>query len=288
VAFHTRHRWLGFDTDGVSRFATPDGPLGHRADATVLALGGASWPQLGATGAWCAPLAARGVRLAPWQPANCGFLAAWDEPVRRHQGTPLKNVAATFGGVTVRGEVVLTACGLEGGPVYALAAALREAARCGTATLVLDLKPDLDPAALGQRLARPHGRNSLSSWLRKTARLGPAAAALLRWAGDVPDGGEALARRIKALPIPLQGPAPLAEAISSAGGVLFDELDETLMVARLPGVFVAGEMIDWEAPTGGYLITGCLATGWLAGNGAARYALAGSPPPPARCHDNVS
>jgi uncharacterized flavoprotein (TIGR03862 family) len=261
VRLLTRHRWTGFAGDALA-FETPDGPREVRADAAVLALGGASWPRLGSDGAWTGALAEAGVPLAPFAPANVGFRVAWSEPFRARQaGAPLKRVAATFAGRTVRGEALIDAEGIEGGVIYALSRPLREAiAAEGGATLCLDLRPDLTEAALAARIVGARRGQSLSTTLRK-AGLSPVAIGLLREAEDPLPTGAALAARIKAVPLRLLAPAPLARAISTAGGVRAEALDARLMLRARPGVFVAGEMLDWEAPTGGYLLQGAFATG---------------------------
>ena len=261
---HVRHRWLGFHGAGL-RFAGPAGEDVVEADATVLALGGASWAKLGSDGAWVAPLAAEGVDIAPLRPSNCGFDVAWSPTLReRFAGAPLKSVALRFGDVTVRGEAMLAAYGIEGGAVYALSGALRDAiARDGEAILWLDLKPDLKPAEVAARLNRPRGAQSLANHVRKTLGLdGPALTLIRDCAPDAP-----LHEAVKALPIRLLRPRPIDEAISSAGGVRLSAVGPSLMLKARPGVFVAGEMLDWEAPTGGYLLQGCFATGVRAGRG---------------------
>src|SRR5690606_25113182 len=237
-------------------------------DAVVLALGGASWPRLGSTGAWGRILADRGIAVAPFRPANCGFTVAWSETfAARFAGAPLKPLALGFEGRTVRGEAVVNGYGLEGGAVYALSAPLRDAiARDGRAVLELDLRPNLSEDQLAERLARPRGRASLSNFLRKAAGLSPVAVGLIREAfGPAPPPD--LARTIKHLPLVLTGERGLDRAISSAGGIAWSEIDERLMLKALPGVFVAGEMLDWEAPTGGYLLQACFATGLAAAEG---------------------
>ncbi len=269
---HARHRWLGWDGDGALRFATPEGEVAWAADATVLALGGGSWPQLGSDAAWVPLLEARGVPVARLRPANCGFDVAWSGHfAARFAGAPVKAVAASAGGPFVPGEFNITAGGIEGGLVYALSAPLRDALeRDGRAMLTLDLAPGRPLEKLAADLARPRGRDSLASHLRRRAGIDGVKAGLLREFGQI-DGSTApaaLAAAIKALPLPLVAPRPLAEAISSAGGVDFAALDERLMLRDLPGTFCAGEMLDWEAPTGGYLLTACLATGRAAGDGA--------------------
>ncbi|HEY0051984.1 MAG TPA: TIGR03862 family flavoprotein [Caulobacteraceae bacterium] len=270
VEVRTRWTWRGWAEDGALEFDTPGGPAREQADATVLALGGASWPRLGADGGWAPALAADGVALAPFRPANMGFEVAWSpEFAARHGGQPLKGVALTFDGRAVRGEAMVTAYGLEGGAVYARSAALRDALdRDGRATLVVDLKPDLTAAALAARLARPRGKASLSNHLRKAAGLAPLAIGLLREAGPLPEAPGDLAARIKAAPVALTAARGLDRAISSAGGIRLEALDERLMLRARPGVFAAGEMLDWEAPTGGYLLQACFATGVAAADGA--------------------
>ncbi|WP_293863695.1 TIGR03862 family flavoprotein [uncultured Alsobacter sp.] len=272
VSFAPRHRWTGWTDDGELAFATPAGALAVRADATILALGGASWPRLGSDGAWVDILRRRGVRVGALVPANSGFDVAWSATMReRFAGEPLKGLAVSFGEVTVRGEAVVTATGIEGGAIYALSGRLREALAGGeAAVLQIDLKPDLSAETLAERLARARPGESLSNRLRKAAGLTPVAIGLLReCAGpDIPRDPFALAGRIKAVPLPLTGVRPLERAISSAGGLAFDDLDARFMIERLPGVFAAGEMLDWEAPTGGYLLQGCWATGIAAGRGA--------------------
>ncbi|MBP0463053.1 TIGR03862 family flavoprotein [Roseomonas sp. PWR1] len=271
VALKTRHRWIGFAPDGAPRFATPEGEAILRADAVVLALGGASWPRLGSDGAWTALLP--GCAVAPLRPANMGFAIAWSDHLRaRFAGTPLKRIALAFEGRTVRGEAVLTEQGIEGGAVYALSAPLREAiARDGAALLRLDLRPDVALADLSRRLAARARGVSLSNHLRRAAGLPPVAVALVQealHAGASPADPAAL---VKALPLRLTAPFPIARAISSAGGLAWAEVDETLMLRSHPGVFACGEMLDWEAPTGGYLLQACFATGRAAGINAKTY-----------------
>ncbi|MDT8343521.1 MAG: TIGR03862 family flavoprotein [Thermohalobaculum sp.] len=275
----TRWRWQGWAGEALC-FATPEGPRRIRAGAVVLALGGASWPRLGSDAAWVPWLAAHGVRVAAFRPANMGFDVAWpDHFADRFAGVPVKNIALSVGAIRARGEFVVTRHGIEGGLVYAVAAALRDALAAGGGGLTLDLAPDLTVEALARRLARPRGRASLASHLRKTVGVAGVRAGLLRALapGALADPA-AIAAALKALPVPVLRPRPIAEAISSAGGVAWDEVDADLMLTRLPGVFVAGEMLDWEAPTGGYLLTACLATGFHAGRAAA--ARAGLPPAP--------
>jgi len=265
VRLVTRADWTGWDKTGAPIFA--DGNS-FAADATVLALGGASWPRLGADGGWTALLP--DIAIAPLQPANSGFAVQWSEMLKsRHAGAPLKRIALSFEGNVKRGEAVITAQGIEGGAVYALSSAIREAiTRDGVATVQVDLRPDLSLAALTDLLDQPRRGASLSNFLRKQAGLSPVAIGLVQEALhsgiDLP-----LAALIKALPLKLTAPFGLARAISTAGGIRLDEIDEHMMLKKRPGVFVAGEMLDWEAPTGGYLLQGCFATGIAAGNGVA-------------------
>ncbi len=274
VRFALRHRWEGFDGDGRLAFATPAGAAAVAADATLLALGGASWPRLGSDGAWTRILAGEGIALSPLRPANAGFTLAWSDRIRgRFEGQPLKRIALTFAGRTVRGEAVLTAGGLEGGAIYALSAELRDAiARDGSARLEIDLRPDLSREALAARLGAPRQSQSTSTFLRKAAGLSPLSIALLRESMvALPAEPSALAGLVKAVPVVLTGVASIDRAISSAGGVPFAALDENLMLRRKPGVFVAGEMLDWEAPTGGYLLQATFATGLAAARGILRH-----------------
>ena len=275
VRFHMRHRWLGWDAQGRMRLAGPAGEVTPSADALLLALGGASWPRLGSDGGWTELLSRRGIAAAPLRPANMGFTLPWSEVMRsRFEGEPLKRVALSFGGATVRGEAIVTADGIEGGAVYALSAGLRDAIeRDGRATLTIDLRPDLSLEALVKRLSAPRRGQSASTFLRKAAALSPLGIALLRESSPaLPAEPEALARLIKAAPLTLTGAKSLDRAISTAGGVPFSEVDEHLMLRRLPGVFVAGEMLDWEAPTGGYLLQAAFATGVAAAKGALAHA----------------
>jgi uncharacterized flavoprotein (TIGR03862 family) len=284
VQFALRHRWTGWDEKDRLLFQAPDGQRAVDARATVLALGGASWPRLGSTGAWVATLAAKGVAISPLRPANCGFTVAWSNIFRdRFEGQPLKGAALSFGSYTVRGEAMITKTGIEGGAVYALSADLREAViASGLATLHVALRPDLEMKDLIARLSAPRGKQSFSNWLRKAAHLSPVGIGLLQEAAFA--GGESLsslstaslAGLINAAPIQLTSVAPIARAISTAGGISFDELDADFMIRRLPGVFTAGEMLDWEAPTGGYLLQASFATGAAAGKGALKWLVARS------------
>ncbi|MDP2169491.1 MAG: TIGR03862 family flavoprotein [Rhodocyclaceae bacterium] len=300
VHFHMRHRWLGWDEQGDLRFTTPTGaikvgaggtaarlpksrpeedaaPCGgseqsERGGCLILALGGGSWAKLGSDGAWVPLLQARGVVIAPLKPANCGFEIAWSEHFRaKFAGQPVKSVVATFGGERRQGDFVITRHGVEGSLIYALAAPLRDAiASRGSATLQLDLAPGKTLERLISEIAHPRGARSMASHLQSRAGIAGVKAGLLReWAArdDYADPAR-LAAAIKALPLRLDAPRPLDEAISSAGGVMAVSLDDRLMLRALPGVFCAGEMLDWEAPTGGYLLTACFASGQAAGRGA--------------------
>ena len=245
-------------------------PVRVKPDATILALGGGSWPRLGSDGTWVDLLARRGVAVSPLRPANMGFTYPWSEVMRsRFEGEPLKRIALTFEGRIVKGEAIVTADGIEGGAVYALSARLRDAiGERGSALLHIDLRPDLPKDALAKRLSAPRKGQSASTFLRKSAGLSPVGIALLREASPaLPLEPDSLARLIKAVPLRLTGTKSLERAISSAGGVPFTELDEHLMLRRLPGIFVAGEMLDWEAPTGGYLLQASFATGIAAAKG---------------------
>jgi uncharacterized flavoprotein (TIGR03862 family) len=284
VRLHMRHRWTGWHDDSALRFDTPTGEQHHRPQATVLALGGASWQRLGSDGAWVPLLQARGVALAPLRPSNCGFDVDWSEHLSsRHAGAPLKSVAITWAGpdgqrLRQAGEFVLSRTGVEGSLIYAASAALREAiARDGQATFELDLLPARDLAWVRRELDHPRGPRSLSTHLKTRLKLDGVKAALL-WEGQPREAmadTAGLAARIKALPITVRRPRPIDEAISTAGGVCRDALDEHLMLQAMPGVFCAGEMLNWEAPTGGYLLTACLSTGQAAGQGVLRWLNSG-------------
>ncbi|WP_425352625.1 TIGR03862 family flavoprotein [Methylobacterium terrae] len=270
VALRTRTRWTGWDEGGALTLAGDEGPETLSADATVLALGGASWPRLGSDGAWVPVLAAEGIPVAPLRPANAGFTAAWS-PVfaERFAGEPLKRIALRLGSGTVRGEAVITREGIEGGAIYALSRPIREAIEArGEAVVQLDLRPDLDAAALARRLAGARPKESRATVLRKAAGLSPPAAGLLREAvRDLPTEHASLADLIKAVPLRLTGLRPIERAISTAGGVAFAALDERFMLRARPGTFLAGEMLDWEAPTGGYLLQASFASGRAAAAG---------------------
>ncbi|MFC1673389.1 TIGR03862 family flavoprotein [Pseudomonadota bacterium] len=273
VTTHVRHKWCGW-ADGSLKFETPDGEIEVKAETTVLALGGASWPDLGSTGAWVKTLESAGVAVAPLKPANCGFDVDWSAHIlERFEGHPIKSITATFNDETVPGECVITKTGIEGGPIYALSAPLRDALDAGNeATVELDLKPGLSAQELTNRLSHPRGKKSMATHLKRTVNLSGAKAALLRefTDKDVYADPALLCAAIKALPVPLTRTRPLAEAISSAGGVRLDQIDQDLQLTALPGVFVTGEMLDWEAITGGYLLSGCFALGRVAGHGVAK------------------
>jgi len=279
VRLALRHRWTGWDENGRLLFQTPDGPHAIETRATVLALGGASWPRLGSDGAWAEILAAKGVKISPLRPANSGFTVAWSDIFRdRFEGQPLKGVALTSGAHIVRGEAIVTRTGIEGGAVYALSAELRGAIdTSGGATLRVALRPDLDMKKLIAKISVPRGKQSLSNFLRKAVNLSPVAIGLLQEAAKTSGTSLAslspadLANLINAVPIELTGVAPITRAISTAGGIAFSEIDADFMIHRLPGVFVAGDMVDWEAPTGGYLLQASFATGAAAGRGVLKY-----------------
>jgi uncharacterized flavoprotein (TIGR03862 family) len=272
VQFHVRHRWLGWADDGALRFATPTGETTQRFDAVVLALGGGSWAKLGSDGAWVQILSAQGIAIVPLKPANCGFDVAWSPHfAERFAGEPVKPVVAAVAGRRQQGEFNITASGIEGGLVYALSAPLRDALEtAGHAVLHLDLAPGKTLERLTTDLARPRGRDSLANHLRRRAGIEGVKAGLLRelLPFEALTATDRLAAAIKQLPLPVTATRPLDEAISTAGGIAFSALDENLMLRALPGVFCAGEMLDWEAPTGGYLLTACFATGRAAGQGA--------------------
>ncbi|MGL4395098.1 MAG: NAD(P)/FAD-dependent oxidoreductase [Hyphomicrobium sp.] len=279
VALKTRHRFMGFDDAGALRFAvttaqsagthdtTTTADVSVTPHATLLALGGASWPRLGSDGGWADVLRACGVVVTPLIASNAGVLVPWTDHMRtRHAGAPLKRIGVTINGATARGEAMITTTGLEGGVIYALSSALRAACRAGPATLTIDLKPDMTRAELADRLQRAKSKDSLSNTLRKAAGLSPAAIALVHEAGAdgsgstlsrTPDG---IAGLLKAVPITITGSAGLERAISSAGGVAWNAVDGNLMLRARPGVFVAGEMLDFDAPTGGYLLQAAFAT----------------------------
>jgi uncharacterized flavoprotein (TIGR03862 family) len=268
---HTRHSWKGWDGDALI-FDSPNGESRIKPDAVILALGGASWPRLGSTGAWVHWLEQAGVKVEPFRPSNCGFDVNWSDHFReKFHGQPVKSVVLSFQDFKSQGEFVVTKTGVEGSLVYAVSSLLRDEVDAnGSAAFLLDLAPDWPREKLIAALGSPRGSRSMASHLEKTAGIKGVKAGLLRvfiLKEDFADS-EKLASAIKGLRVPVTAPRPIEEAISSAGGISFDELDENLMIKKLPGVFCAGEMLDWEAPTGGYLLTACLATGRAAGKGA--------------------
>ncbi len=284
VRFAFRYRWIGWNGHGDALFETASGPVTASADAVILALGGASWPRLGSDGSWTGIMAQTGVGISPLRPSNCGFTVDWSDRFRsRFEGHPLKRVALSSGAETVRGEALVTWSGLEGGAVYALSASLRETiATDGEAVLSIALRPDLPAGRVHHVLATPRGKQSISNVLRKGLKLSPVAIGLLHEAtlassrrlADLDPA--ALAALIDAVPVRLKAPMPLASAISTAGGIVFDEIDENFMLKRWPGTFVAGEMLDWEAPTGGYLLQASLSTGAAAARGVLAWCAAGN------------
>ena len=278
VQFHVRHECRGFDGDGRLRLHTPDGDAAIAADAVIFALGGASWPQLGSDGSWQEWLGVQGLAIDPLQPANCGFEHAWSDFFRgRFAGQPLKPLRIRLpdeAGDGLQGECVISEYGIEGSLIYARSAEIRERiARDGDCTILLDLLPDHDPARVANILSRPRNGRSLSDFLRRQFSLPPVKTALLHELTDrqPPTDVSALATLLKRLPLRLERPRPIAEAISSAGGVRLPQLDDALMWRQRPGLFFAGEMLDWEAPTGGYLLTASMASGRLAALGALRH-----------------
>ena len=280
VRLETGHRWIGWDDDGALTFTTREGMHTVAPDATLLALGGPSWPRLGTDGAFVDALRAADIPLRPYRPANCGFDVAWppnfqEDFTERWAGEPVKSVRLSFDGREVMGDFVLTRHGVEGSAIYALSAPLRDGIEAGDgpARLMLDLRPHQSVDVLAQRLARPRGKQSMTNHLRRTINLTGVQTALLKTFSPREAMGdpEQIAAYIKALPLPLRAPRPINEAISTAGGVMLDALDEDLMVRARPGLFMAGEMLDWEAPTGGYLLTGCFSQGWRAAKGMADY-----------------
>jgi uncharacterized flavoprotein (TIGR03862 family) len=275
VRFHTRHEWQGWDESGALVFRDPAGATTlARSDATILALGGASWPRLGSDGGWTQILTRKHVAVTPLAPSNCGITIGWSDHFRtRFAGQPLKHIALSFRGQTARGDCIITDYGIEGGAVYAISSLLRDAIAANqVARLRVDLRPDMSQDQLTKRLERPRGGQSLSNFLRKTVNLSPLEINLLREARGVPLDGDApaLAKSIKTVPLTPIATQGLARAISSAGGIAFSALDENLMLRAMPGVYAAGEMIDWEAPTGGYLLQACMATGAFAARAALR------------------
>jgi uncharacterized flavoprotein (TIGR03862 family) len=278
VTFKLRHRWAGWKDAGLS-FSSPDGEVTVQPDITTLALGGGSWPSLGSNGQWVDRLEGRGVAIAPLKSANCGFRVGWSDTFRtRFEGQPLKSIALEFAGRIVRGEAIVTSAGIEGGAIYAISAPLRDAVlKNGEETLYVALRPDSNASDLAARLAKPRGKLSVSTFLRKALNLSPVAIGLLQEAsiasGEILAALPAreLAERVNHLPIRITGVAPIERAISSAGGISFAALDDNFMLRQIPGTFAAGEMLDWEAPTGGYLLQACFATGVAAAKGAVKW-----------------
>jgi hypothetical protein len=275
VKFHPRHKWKGWNEDKSLKFETPAGIKNVKADVVILALGGGSWARLGSDGAWTAMLSQIGAEVSALKPSNCGFDVAWSAHLRaKFDGSPLKSVALSFGEFHRQGEFIITREGVEGSLIYAASALIRDEIEAkGGAVIHLDLLPDKTKAQVFEKLSKPRGSRSLASHLEKTLGLKGVKVALLHEFVSKDDfaNAEKLAAFIKALPIPVSAPRPLDEAISSAGGVTFESLDEDLMLKVMPGVFCAGEMLDWEAPTGGYLLTACFASGRAAGLGALRF-----------------
>lgn len=279
VRFALRHRWKGWTAAGELRFESPDGETLFKPDASIIGLGGASWPRLGADGDWIDSFKAKGIHIAPLRAANSGFRVAWSEMFRdRFEGQPLKGVALSFDGETMRGEAMVTRDGLEGGAIYALSAPIREAVLAsGEAVVHVALRPDLTSSELAARFSKPRQKQSMSTYLRKAASLSPVAIGLMQEAAIAAGlnvsamDSETLAAFINAVPVRLTGVAGLDRAISTAGGISFDEVDARFMLRKMPGVFIAGEMLDWEAPTGGYLLQACFATGVAAAKGALEY-----------------
>lgn len=275
VTVKLRHRWEGWDDDGQLVFKTGSEEVAVKPDVVVLAMGGASWPKLGSDGRWVDILRGEKVVVAPLQPANCGFTAAWSEVLRGFAGQPLKRIAISFGERSARGEAMMTQAGIEGGAIYALSSPIRDAInKNGAATIAIDLLPDVTLAKLTERLSAPRGKQSLSNFLRKNTHLAAVALSLLHEAAlgkGKPLSAlqpAAIAALIKAVPVKLTGVQPIETAISSAGGIRFSELDEHFMLKNSRGVFVAGEMLGWDAPTGGYLLQASFATGVAAAQGA--------------------
>ena len=283
VAIATRHRWLSWtdDAPGSSAFELADGGrVVVTPDATVLALGGASWPRTGADGAWVPTFAAAGVGVEPLRPSNVGVVVAWSATFAdRFAGEPLKNVTIRCGDVVARGDAIVTATGLEGGPVYPLSRPVRARLDAGRCTIEIDLRPDQTVGQLAQRLARRRPKDSVATWLRRAVGLSPVAVNLMREAtrNRLPDTADDMAALVKRVPLDVTDSMPIDRAISTAGGVSLGELDPALMLRARPGTFVAGEMIDWEAPTGGYLLQACFSTGVAAANGALAWLAARGP-----------
>ncbi len=275
VELHTRHRWIGWGRSDELIFLTPDGQRNIPCRAQVFAMGGASWKRLGSDGSWLPAFEKLGVPVSPFRPSNCGLRVDWSDRIQAgFAGAPVKNVAMRFAGQSSREEFVITPRGMESGAVFTLSLGVRDALeRTGEATFHLDLLPDLSAEDVRHRLSRPRGKQSLSNHLRKVLNLSGVKRALLFEFGglDAADAPDQMARLVKNLPVPVVGLFPMDEAISTDGGVSFDALDDHFMLKARPGQFCAGEMLDWDAPTGGYLLTACLATGRAAGLGAVRW-----------------
>ena len=272
VQFKLQREWKGWSDDGGLIFDTPDGlVVTHKPDAVLFTLGGASWPSLGSDGAWAKILKSKQIAIVPFKPSNCGFVCNWSDYMKeKHAGTPLKNIALTHGDKTVHGEIIITQNGIEGGAVYALSPVIRDHLPC---TISIDLRPALSIEPLLTKLNIPRGRQSLSTYLKKTVGLTPAAIALLRESkADIQTlSPDALAAYIKSVPLTLTEPFSMERAISTAGGIRLDALDSNLMIREMPSYFAAGEMLDWEAPTGGYLLQASFATGYAAAKGMIKY-----------------
>lgn len=276
VKFHPRHQWVGWNSENALRFNTPAGEIVHTSDAVLLALGGASWPQLGSDGSWVSLLENKGISIAPLRPANCGFTVDWSPFFKKNfAGAPLKSVKASMTDIDgilhkKQGECLISETGIEGGLIYALSAYARnQIEKAGQSIISLDLNPQRSLPQLIARLTQPKGKASMAKYLKNKVNITGVKAALLR---EYPDKKifsqpELLAQLIKAFPITLLQPNPIADVISTAGGIYFDELNEAQMLKKLNGVFCAGEMLDWEAPTGGYLLSACIASGYAAGQG---------------------
>jgi len=275
VTLHLRHKWTAFLPDNFLRFVTPNGEVTVTPDAVVLALGGGSWSRLGSDGAWVSMLEQAGVKVEALRPSNCGFDVEWSPYFKeKYDGHPIKSVILSFGEFRQQGEFIVTKEGVEGGLIYTASTMMRDEIYAnGKAVMFLDLKPDRTLEWLVDKLSRPQGKRSLASYLEKSLGIHSVKAGLLREFISKEDftNAERLAGFIKALPVPLVAPRPLDEAISSAGGVTFESLDEHLMLKTMPGVFCAGEMLDWEAPTGGYLLTACFSSGYAAGQGVLKW-----------------
>lgn len=275
VTLHQRHTFTGFGKAPNSVIMTdPTGiPTEFQGKAALFALGGASWPKLGSDASWVSSFEEQGITVHGFEPANCGFQLNWsDVLVEKFAGTPLKSISLSHGDKCIQGEAILSAKGLEGGVVYALSAEIRDSIKQNGSTAIhLDLKPDLSLDSLTHKLDAPRRKQSLSNFLRKTAGLSPASVSLLREAGPLPETAEGLAQRIKELELNVVAPYPIERAISSAGGIALSEVDDTLMLRKRPGTFVAGEMLDWEAPTGGYLLQACFSMGVAAAEGIRTY-----------------